>query len=1500
MSQISFKVVNGDLNNTIYAPTSDKTVNNLSVEISSDADLTLKAGQPMEESEAGMGTGTLFYLHLDPLNLTATELAALSVTADGWTTKVYSDTASVCMTPTHDTTLSSGNLLTFKIAGFADKSSSIGSTAQLYMDFYRAAPVSHGLLPYTYNSIVSVQAPPADKLNLHNALSAQLVKKTVVQSLSDYPTVRNRLTLVFAPGSEPTNIKAGPETTFTVNFVYASDSFGYGALSTVGQAFDFVPAAGQGGHNWLITPPTIGAQNPGWQLQPQNGQPILGTLDSVEFDFSNIVTSFEPGTTLMVVSYTKVPGYEDGSFTLIIEKEAHVYVNSLDATPNPVVLDSGQASVDLTWTASDSRLTLMPGSVDVTGLTSTSVRVTEDTIFTLSAQGDSAENYAARDVDVVILPRINSMTATPKYIAAKDFPQTVLMEWSVDTSGSVILSSSASSVTSTHRATTTYAASVNGPQMFSIQPKTNDTGLLIQRNEVISAFELQKHSARVSITPSAMAVSPTDNLCALLQSGSEKVTLLDTITNSPYDLSVTAGSGPVAIAFSGDGTRMFVANGDGSSLSVFSVAVNASTNDYKVTKITDVTLSGAPVALDVSDDSRSIFVVSNTDNADPGLLEVVTTSDGQSYSVANSLPFAGTVTAVAASSSAAQAYILSSSAKTIYVVGYEQVTNTYQQVREIGGFSGSDTPVDLALAGQNFGTLLIPCSGSDIVYAIDKSVGSVAGHQTLTTGNGPSSIVVVQSGAYAYVANTGSSSLTMISCFKGYGLCAVVEGDLQDNGAPTALAADSSGSVLYIGIEGGLDVWTAATLGFNGLHTSAGVATSVAASTTQAVSWHNYLVEFNGGESPTAGLWVYDVATQASGHVNTDTKYTSFAFWPDESLDLAIATEHDSDGLVVLDTQGFTTTATVSLSTSGDVFATAISKFGNVAFVLIRDSSNAVHLSVVTRDPTSGDFSETDNVALFTQSASTRLSMATVSDGKKVFVTDSAGKKLYVVTKGNGGAYTLSGTSYDFPYSPLAMVGSPNDDRLYAWLSEASTAAFAHFDIATSTLETVLLPGSSNLLFLGMTVAPDGSRIYVSDTNLGGVRAFSTDSMQNVETLVMHGASFPWGIAISPDGSAVYTANAMSRNIAVATQLPAHHGGGGYRSLGGRSQPEPGIEADASSYSGIFLRDYIGETPTSNTGSGWSLSPDIVPYGTSVMSDPSVLGQQANYGTDYAGNITLDQENNVYIRGLNTNSGAQSSRVYVYWAVPSIFLTPSSWSPYNFSFQQSLQNWLDISAQTNNQIAYTPAPLSWKPSSANPHYCLIAWVNNDANPTPPNLSNYATFANWSDVGNFITSHPNIAWRNTNDVNAPTAFLNAQTNVSGPSGGGNAIIGVILSSEVVRTGGTIAFTCVSPNGSLSVNSGNVTIGSTNTVSQAFDWPADAGTSATLTYTYSLPGGTNLAGGMKVTGYTAFMPGGTLLRTLYLRAPHLLFRPDDLGENDTTYMITGTVAFRYTGS
>jgi YVTN family beta-propeller protein len=66
---------------------------------------------------------------------------------------------------------------------------------------------------------------------------------------------------------------------------------------------------------------------------------------------------------------------------------------------------------------------------------------------------------------------------------------------------------------------------------------------------------------------------------------------------------------------------------------------------------------------------------------------------------------------------------------------------------------------------------------------------------------------------------------------------------------------------------------------------------------------------------------------------------------------------------------------------------------------------------------------------------------------------------------------------------------------------------------------------------MGIAVAPDGKKIYVTTGRFRKVFAIDTATDQVVGSVEV--GARPWGIAITPDGKTLYTANGPSNDVSV-------------------------------------------------------------------------------------------------------------------------------------------------------------------------------------------------------------------------------------------------------------------------------------------------------------------------------------------------------------------------------
>ena len=147
-------------------------------------------------------------------------------------------------------------------------------------------------------------------------------------------------------------------------------------------------------------------------------------------------------------------------------------------------------------------------------------------------------------------------------------------------------------------------------------------------------------------------------------------------------------------------------------------------------------------------------------------------------------------------------------------------------------------------------------------------------------------------------------------------------------------------------------------------------------------------------------------------------------------------------------------------------------------------------------------------------------------DGRRVYVANEVANTVSVI---NTATNTVAATiNVGVSLSSIAL--SPDGDTLYVVAQPAQVALYV-FSTATYALEaTVPLVGITQAR--GVAVTPDGTRLYVSIFNSSGaVKVIDTASFGIIATVAV--GMVPLGLDITPDGSLVYVANTNSSTVSV-------------------------------------------------------------------------------------------------------------------------------------------------------------------------------------------------------------------------------------------------------------------------------------------------------------------------------------------------------------------------------
>jgi len=316
-------------------------------------------------------------------------------------------------------------------------------------------------------------------------------------------------------------------------------------------------------------------------------------------------------------------------------------------------------------------------------------------------------------------------------------------------------------------------------------------------------------------SPSGVAMSPDGSRVYVSNVWGNSVSVIDTSTNEVV-ATVGVGSAPSGVAVSPDGSRVYVTNGDDTSVSV----IDTSTNEVVAT----VDVGSAPSGVAVSPDGSRLYLLSiyvgvivfdtstnevvATVGLDDYLHYIAVSPDGSRVYVGNYFDYSVSVidtstnevvaTVGVGSSPAGVAVSPDGSRVYVGVVANGSVrvidTSTNEVVEEVGGGS---PPTSVAVSPD--GSLLYVAVGSDdSVIVFDTSTNEVVA--TVGVGSYPYGFAVSPDGSRLYVNNYFGDSVSVLSAPPS----------VTAPAAPTSLnvtPGDGSGSVSFTaGADGGASI----------------------------------------------------------------------------------------------------------------------------------------------------------------------------------------------------------------------------------------------------------------------------------------------------------------------------------------------------------------------------------------------------------------------------------------------------------------------------------------------------------------------------------------------------------------------------------------------------------------------------------------------------------------------------------------------------------------------
>ncbi len=352
-AEVTAALINADGTSNVYI-TDDPATNDLTLTLTNglSQEIVFPPGQPVAYDQLPPGQAAV-YIFLGPL-LDNADIAGISLTAPGWAAGTFTDASTklkyLGLAPANQVKVQSGGALTFKLTRVLVPGQPRSGNADIMLAGATGITPDQGS-PSVFINIANPPTPGKKTLGLEIDFTTPSIYTGKPQSLTLHLVNGGQTSLV--PGG--TNDWHGSTPTFQLTLVYGT---GAGAITTLeGAAGISVNISDVYGNVWKPVQRQNQGQSPYWIMQPDpnGGGTVLGTGSqaSIEFAITGVEATLPAGLdhaiTLAYVSWSDIPGYNDGSTALIIIKYAGPKVVSF--TASPLIVPFGQPSVQtvLTW-----------------------------------------------------------------------------------------------------------------------------------------------------------------------------------------------------------------------------------------------------------------------------------------------------------------------------------------------------------------------------------------------------------------------------------------------------------------------------------------------------------------------------------------------------------------------------------------------------------------------------------------------------------------------------------------------------------------------------------------------------------------------------------------------------------------------------------------------------------------------------------------------------------------------------------------------------------------------------------------------------------------------------------------------------------------------------------------------------------------------------------------------------------------------------------------------
>jgi YVTN family beta-propeller protein len=260
------------------------------------------------------------------------------------------------------------------------------------------------------------------------------------------------------------------------------------------------------------------------------------------------------------------------------------------------------------------------------------------------------------------------------------------------------------------------------------------------------------------------------------------VSVIDTATDKVVGERIAMAGGPVGVAVTPDGSKVYVANGDGEHVSVIDTATNTATH---------LRLGAGPVGVAVTPDGSRVYVTN------PGSNTVSVIDTATNTVIGSPIAVGAGPWGIAAAPDGRRVYVTNSGSNTVSMI--DTATNTV-----IGSpIAGVARPWGIAVS-RDSNKVYIAERDSNAVQVL--AVGRGSQSRMITGLADPNHLAATPDGSRVYVSNFGSGTVSVIDTFTD----TVIGSPIAVGGAPCGIAVTPDSRKVYVTNAGSLtggNVW---------------------------------------------------------------------------------------------------------------------------------------------------------------------------------------------------------------------------------------------------------------------------------------------------------------------------------------------------------------------------------------------------------------------------------------------------------------------------------------------------------------------------------------------------------------------------------------------------------------------------------------------------------------------------------------------------------------------